>query len=269
MSLTRTFEGYAPPRRYDNLPFTKANIREAALVGGAYTTIERITLSPADPDPVNPLVRSFTTALATIEDGWYIIRWEDASGSTFDSDPIRYQAEMGGELVTVEELTEFVTAAGLSPSEEEIREARDLASARIEDACGVAFSPRETTETVTGTGGTALLSHPKVISVLTVDSEPVNEGPFGPGEIPLETGTHTVTYTHGYEETPLPIKRAVKLLARQHLTEDPSDLDLRATSKSNELATWTLVTPGIRGAKFPIPEVNQIVRDYSWPGGVY
>jgi predicted transcriptional regulator len=90
MPYTRTFEGYAPPRRYDSVPFTSALIREAAFEAGPYTTIQTIALSPLDADPSAPATRNFTTALAAVEDGWYVIRWSDGS-STFDSDPIRYQ----------------------------------------------------------------------------------------------------------------------------------------------------------------------------------
>jgi hypothetical protein len=90
MSYARTFEGYAPPNRYDGLPFTSVQIRESATETGTYTTLETIALSPVDADPSAPATRNFTTALATLEDGWYIIRWVDAASSTFDSDPVRY-----------------------------------------------------------------------------------------------------------------------------------------------------------------------------------
>ena len=90
MPFTRTFESYSPPRRYDGQPFTIAEIREAATEDGSYTTIESINLFPVDADPTAPASRNFTTALATIVDGWYVIRWVDAGGSSFDSDPVQY-----------------------------------------------------------------------------------------------------------------------------------------------------------------------------------
>jgi len=92
MPYTRTFEGYAPPRRYDSLPFTSALIRESATETGTYATIATIALSPVDANPAAPAIRNFTTALAVLENGWYIIRWADAAASTFDSDPINYAA---------------------------------------------------------------------------------------------------------------------------------------------------------------------------------
>lgn len=267
MAFVRTFTGVTPTRRYDGIPFASAEIRESDAEVGTYATIESFALSPVDADPTDPAPRNFTTALAVEEDGWYVIRWIDGSAATFDSDPVQYLDTAA--LVTIAELTDFVEAAGLTPSVEDVTEARDLASARIEDACGVAFTPRTASQSLTALNGKGLLNHPLVIRVLTDNGDAVDTGPYGSGEIPLEGGDHDITYTHGYETCPLPIKRAVKLLARLHLTEDPTDLDLRATSKSNELATWSLVTPGMRGAKFPIPEVNQIVSDYTWPGGIF
>jgi hypothetical protein len=90
MSYTRTFEDFTPPRRYDGSAFTSALIRESATQTGTYTTIDTIALSPVDSDPSAPASRNFTTTDATLADGWYIIRWVDAGGSTFDSDPINY-----------------------------------------------------------------------------------------------------------------------------------------------------------------------------------
>lgn len=168
-------------------------------------------------------------------------------------------------LVTVEEIETFISDVGLDDVDESLLEStRDVATARLEDACGVAFTERETTEQATGRDGFALLTWPRVTQVVSVDGDPVGTGPFPTGRIPLEAGDHSVVYRHGWTETPLPIKRAVLILTRHYLLVDPTDFDERATSKSNEVASWTLVTPGVRGAIFPIPEVNQIVSDYAY-----
>lgn len=168
-------------------------------------------------------------------------------------------------LVTVAEVEDFVSDIGLLDQDSDrVEDLRDVATARLEDACHVAFTEREAVENATGVDGYALLSRPRVIEVLKVDNVAVGEGPYPDGRIPLEVGQHSVLYRHGWEETPLPIKRAVLLLTRHYLTIDPTDFDERATSKSNELASWSLVTPGVRGAIFPIPEVNQIVSDYAY-----
>ena len=168
-------------------------------------------------------------------------------------------------LVTIEEVEAFISDVGLLDLDaDRIKDFRDVAEVRIEDACGVAFTEREAVENATGVDGFALLSRPRVIEVDKVDNVAVGTGPYPDGRIPLEVGEHSVLYHHGWEETPLPIKRAVLLLTRHYLTIDPTDFDERATSKANEVASWSLVTPGVRGAIFPIPEVNQIVSDYSY-----
>jgi hypothetical protein len=172
-------------------------------------------------------------------------------------------------LVTVEEVEAFVSDVGLLDlDEDKIEETRDVAIARIEDACGVAFVERETVEIATGRDGFALLTQPRVTEVVKVDNVAVSDGPYPEGRIPLDDGRHSVLYRYGYTETPLPIKRAVLLLTRHYLTVDPTDIDERATSKTTEMASWSLVTPGVRGAIFPIPEVNQIVSDYAYAGDV-
>jgi hypothetical protein len=172
-------------------------------------------------------------------------------------------------LVTVAEVEDFVSDVGLLDLDtDKVEDTRDYAIARIEDACGVAFVEREEVEIATGRDGFALLSRPRVIEVLKIDNVSAVSGPYPEGRIPLDDGDHSILYRHGYETTPLPIKRAVLLLTRHYLTIDPTDIDERATSKSTEMASWSLVTPGVRGAIFPIPEVNQIVSDYSYAGDV-
>lgn len=168
-------------------------------------------------------------------------------------------------IVSVSEVEDFISDIGLRDIDEDIiDQTREMALARLEDACGVAFVPQTRTEQVTGSNGFGLTEMPRVIEVVTVDGISDGSGPYPDGRIPLEEGTHTVVYEHGWEVPPLPIKRAVLLLIRHYLTIDPTDFDERATSKTTEMAAWSLVTPGVRGAIFPIPEINQIVHDYAY-----
>ena len=172
-------------------------------------------------------------------------------------------------LVTVEDVEAFVADVGLLDLDtDKIEETRDVAVARIEDACGVAFVEREDVDIVTTRDGYALLSRPRVIEIVKVDNVAIGDGPYPDGRVPLDDGDHSVLYRHGWEVTPLPIRRAVLILTRHYLTTDPTDFDERATTKTTEMASWSLVTPGVRGAIFPIPEVNQIVSDYSYAGDV-
>lgn len=176
------------------------------------------------------------------------------------------------DLVSLDEVKDFLTRneSDVPDDDAVIEEARDLATSRLEDECRCAFVPREKTETVEAYNGTAILSMPLVISIEQIDGVAATGGPYPDGLIPLTgDGNHTVKYTHGHEEVPVPIKRAVLLLIQDYLSIDPSDLDRRATSKVTEMASWALVTPGVRGAVFPIPEVNQIIKNYAFIGGVH
>lgn len=115
MPFTRSFEGYRPPRRYDGQPFTQVAILEAATEDGSYVVLETISLVPPDSDPANPASRNFTTALATLTDGWYIIRWIDGSGASFDSDPIQYLTTGSSDEAEVKEKLSRMTDATTEP----------------------------------------------------------------------------------------------------------------------------------------------------------
>lgn len=162
------------------------------------------------------------------------------------------------------EVAEFESFAPDLAGDARIEDTLALAAERIEHYCNVKFTPQVYTETLTGVSGFAVTSWPKVISIDEIDGEASTLGPFDDGRFPLADGEHSVTYTHGYETSPLTIKRAVCLLTRHYLIEDPTDIDFRATSKTTELAAWSLVTPGMRGAIFPVPEVNEIVAAYRY-----
>ena len=110
MAYTRSFEDYAPPARYDGLPFTEVDIRESATETGTYSVLETIALSPTDSDPENPALRNFTTALATEAEGWYVIRWRDDAGATFDSDAVQYLTGATDATATKAKLSRMVDA---------------------------------------------------------------------------------------------------------------------------------------------------------------
>lgn len=83
-----TFVDYVPLARHDGKPWTKANIYEAVVETGPWDLIETIPLVPIDPYPNNPMIRSFTTELATLTQGWYMLEFEDATGDKSPTDPI-------------------------------------------------------------------------------------------------------------------------------------------------------------------------------------
>lgn len=90
MTLVRSFEDFAPPPRFDSLPFTEVVIEESALSDSGFTTIDTIALSPVDADPSSPQLRNFTTDQATLDPAWYRLTWKDAAHSTFVADAIYF-----------------------------------------------------------------------------------------------------------------------------------------------------------------------------------
>lgn len=168
-------------------------------------------------------------------------------------------------LATDQEAIAFCAEVGVTINATQAQAAIALASSALVDACRCQFEPTVLTETVTTVNGRALLSWPLVASVDEVDGSPATVTFTRAGEITLPDGTHTVKYTHGHAAVPARIKRACLLLVRHLVKVDPTDWDNRSTFKSNELASWSLVTPGVKGAITPIPEVNQVIADYGFP----
>lgn len=88
-----TFTDYQPLARHDNRPWTLINIYEGTSPDSTPDLIETIPMIPVDADPANPMVRSFTTELATLDSGWYKVTFEDATGDTSETEPIHNVAD--------------------------------------------------------------------------------------------------------------------------------------------------------------------------------
>jgi hypothetical protein len=76
-----SFKDYLPTPRYDGVPWAIINIDEAPTIDGPWEQIDTQALDPIDTDPANPDVRSFTTDLATLPDGWYRLTFISQDGS--------------------------------------------------------------------------------------------------------------------------------------------------------------------------------------------
>lgn len=120
MTVVVTFQEYVPLPRYDGLPWTKVRIYEAADSLGPWTQIQLQNLSPVDADPTNPQARNLTTTLATLEQGWYQLVFEDAAG-------LHQQATFPVHNVTPEELA----------FEPNVVDVAKLLRARTENSAGV------------------------------------------------------------------------------------------------------------------------------------
>ncbi len=174
--------------------------------------------------------------------------------------------------------------------DERLVEAHDWIAGRVETACLTAFiTTTVTDEKLSGTGCNGLrLANPYVqdVSAITVDgvafSSPevaaviVDDGslyrPDGVAWPATSRKNITVTYTHGYSETPpADLKQAMLRAARNWLlTMDAwSGKDSRATTISNEDGTFQLSTAG-KGRPTGIPDVDVVIMDwaarvYDWP----
>jgi hypothetical protein len=154
----------------------------------------------------------------------------------------------------------------------EIAAAREAATTQIEGACAVAFRPRYGRDVLDGSGSRSLLlRQPQLLRVLsvTVDGEAIDVEhlTLDPAGVLLSSATWTegranveVAYVHGYTNFP-PAALPVRDLAAYLLTAAPTDWNARATAISNKMGTYSLVTPGVRGASFPLPNVNAFVED--------
>lgn len=94
MSYVITFDDSQPSAREDGLPWTHVRIDEAAASDGPWTIIETQALSPVDTDPERPQARDITTALATLENGWYRLAFLDAIGNLEVTQPVQRSTAM-------------------------------------------------------------------------------------------------------------------------------------------------------------------------------
>jgi hypothetical protein len=135
MTYTRSLEDFTPPKRFDNEPFTSVRMQEAEGSGGPWTTLETITIDPVDADPSAPATRSYTTGLATLEEGWLRLEWVDDDGAIFDSDPVRFPTP-GSRLASAADVATRLATDLSERQEDQIDVLLDAATALILEAAG-------------------------------------------------------------------------------------------------------------------------------------
>jgi hypothetical protein len=179
---------------------------------------------------------------------------------------------VGGHIFALNELAAIKVGQsdtiGSKYSVAQMASVRVLVEQALEDACGVAFVPRYRVDTVRARGS-VMLERPRVLALrsISVNGFPVDPSlyAFDPsGAVHGNFGRSLVTvgYEHGWAYAPARVSNAALLLARRWLIDGP--VDDRATSMSVEgVGTYALVTPGMRGAIFDLPECNQVVQQYS------
>lgn len=176
---------------------------------------------------------------------------------------------VGGFLFSIPELAAMRlnrTTVGDEFTKDELVTVRLVVETALEDACSVAFVPRLAVETVRGDGSYFLpLKRTHVRRVRTVNGEPttVTADVAGIALGDWRRGrSYTLAYEHGHDYPPPRVSRAGLLLAKRWLVDGP--VDDRATSITSESGTTTLlITPGMRGHLFDLPEVNAVVAAYD------
>lgn len=245
-----------------------------AVVSAQAVTVEadRVTYSL----PAQSTVSNLTSV-------WTIV---DADGTSTVTEPVQVVGSRACSISDVRRLKPC-DDPNRYPTELIDRAITELEDA-LEQACGVSFVPRESTVTLDGTGTSELFlskARPQSISAITVRDTLASTswaaGDISALRIDEEAGVlirstytwergrrnHVVTGTFGYLSVPGIVRQAVALGVRQMLID--SRVDPRAQSVTNEDGTTAqLVTAGVRGATFSLPELNQVVMQYRTSFGV-
>ena len=183
----------------------------------------------------------------------------------------------GGVLFTIAEARQDATLSSTAsfPTERLVA-ARTQAELALEHACGVAFVPRYERETTSGTYSEHLpLRWPllRAIRTASVDGTALTAAELA--EVTRTSiGTHwdnrwargfsnvVVGYEHGYDYPPGECSRVAIRLAKHYLSDAP--IDDRAIRVDADNGSWSMATPGIRGQRFGIPEVDAFVSAYGY-----
>lgn len=88
----------------------------------------------------------------------------------------------------------------------------------------------------------------------------IANGPYRHGNLPVLV---TVDYEYGWPSPPEDLKRAMVTRLRSRLLTDNTGIPSRATSMTVDGSTFSLSTPGVRGALTGIPDVDSVYDEYT------
>lgn len=208
----------------------------------------------------------------------------------FDAEPaVSVVAEyevIGAWLFTLAEAREFSPDTRPLANENKYTNARLLAERdRIhddfEDILGFSCGLRYQREVLSGDGSASLwLANREVDSIRSIETRSVTTwtaftstelgyviaGENGrlrreSGYWPSGAGNIRVSYVAGRQPIPSQLRRAALLVLQDQLTG--SAVNRRATSESNEMGTFSLATPGLRGSYYGLPEVDELLSRLS------
>lgn len=183
---------------------------------------------------------------------------------------------VGSHLFEIAELRAFDEALAdetAYPSAK-LAQAREDATERLENAADVAFTVRVTRQILSGDGTTKLLlPHSDIVELyeawidgVEVDLADVEVKPEGilvyATGWAYGTNNVEVRYSHGYEVTPEPVKRAAKMLAVEYVVT--SALPARATSQSTDVGDFRIAIANVdAGRDTGIPEVDAVISRFG------
>lgn len=152
--------------------------------------------------------------------------------------------------------------------------ARTVATDALESACNLAFTPRYARGKFDGTSGDLYLPTPNVRAVRSLsqngeaidlaDAEALPEGTLYRGS-GWRGGrrAYEVVWEHGLAFPPADVSRACALLAVYGINDGP--WDDRGYGVVDEGGFARLLTAGVGGAMFSVPEVQSVVQRYRQP----
>lgn len=192
-----------------------------------------------------------------------------------------YFESVGGHLFEIPELRAFDSdlADDTVYTAAKIREARVTAEQRFERAADVAFVPRAKTVVLSGDDTTKLvLPDAEIRAIYSASIDDVDltveeldylaidkSGVIRRNDNQLWTAGFkniVITYEHGYDTVPGPVKRQVMRLAYEALV--PSSLNPRATSVSTDLGEFRLSIANADAGRWTgIPEVDAVAKQFG------
>lgn len=129
-----TLSRVTPIARFDATAWTQARIEEAADPDGPWTTVETIALSPAEPDPANPLARNLTTEDATdLPNLWYRVVFVDLSGDESTPTTPLLNGEPDNLYVSRNEFKTYAKTQGETYADERVDVAVESVSRAIDE----------------------------------------------------------------------------------------------------------------------------------------
>lgn len=192
-----------------------------------------------------------------------------------------YFEAVGGHLFEIADFRARDTALAdvtIYPSDK-VRAARVAAEQRFEKHAKVAFVPRARTVVLSGDDTTRIVvpdAELRVVYSASIDGVDLTEDqmdyleidPSGiirrnDGSLWAEGFKNVViTYEHGYDSPPEPVKNAVMMLAFEELV--PSSLNPRATSQSTDLGEFRISVANVDAGRFTgIPDVDAVIQTFG------